>query len=68
MEDVENAAALDLLLFIQKCSVRESYPNIEIALIFLTLLLPIATAEHSFYKLKLVKKLPKAFDRTRKVV
>ncbi|XP_016661805.1 uncharacterized protein LOC103310064 [Acyrthosiphon pisum] len=56
MDNFKSATPLELLKFIHKYSLKDVYPNIEIALrIFLTIPVTTATCERSFSKLKIIK-------------
>ncbi|XP_022177474.1 zinc finger MYM-type protein 1-like [Myzus persicae] len=54
--DLNSASPLDLINVIHSNSLKDIYPNIEIALrIFLTLPVTVASCERSFSKLKIIK-------------
>lgn len=54
--DLKIASPLDLLNVIHSNSLKDIYPNIDIALrIFLTLPVTVASCERSFSKLKIIK-------------
>lgn len=56
MDNFKTATPLELLTFIHKYSLKDIYPNIEIALrIFLTIPVTTATCERNFNKLKIIK-------------
>jgi len=56
MDNFKSATPLELLKYIHKYSLKDVYPNIEIALrIFLTISVTTATCERSFSELKIIK-------------
>lgn len=56
MTKFENATQLDILKHIHQYSLKDLYPNLEVALrIFLTIPVTTASCERSFSKLKIIK-------------
>jgi hypothetical protein len=55
-DNFKTATPLDILKYIHKYSLKDVYPNTEIALrIFLTILVTTANCERSFSKFKIIK-------------
>ncbi|XP_025414185.1 uncharacterized protein LOC112686203 [Sipha flava] len=69
LPSIESVTFLNLLQLIHDYKLKESYPNIEIAIrIFLSMPVTTASCERSFSKLKLIKNILKIYNGIREII